>query len=122
MTAPDVLCATIACLIVAGGGLVWVAQRPHFALRAIEVEEDQQAEGQRGGDPGGQVRPQEGDRVRVRDHAVHRGHRVLEHLGEPAAEGFRRDEDAAGLRREFDRRRRTEDRLERVVRRIVGQV
>lgn len=37
MNALAVLCATIAGLIVAGGGLAWVAQRPHFSLRAIEV-------------------------------------------------------------------------------------
>ncbi|MGE5160564.1 MAG: cell division protein FtsQ/DivIB [Betaproteobacteria bacterium] len=37
MNALAVLLATIACLIAAGGGLAWIAQRPHFSLRAIEV-------------------------------------------------------------------------------------
>ncbi len=32
-----VLCATFAALVVLGGALLWVAQRPYFALRAIEV-------------------------------------------------------------------------------------
>jgi cell division protein FtsQ len=31
------LFASVACLIVVGGGLAWIAQRPHFSLRAIEV-------------------------------------------------------------------------------------
>lgn len=33
-----VLCTTFAVLIVVGGALLWVAQRPAFALRAIEVQ------------------------------------------------------------------------------------
>jgi cell division protein FtsQ len=33
-----VLCATFAALIVVGGALLWAAQRPAFALRAIEVQ------------------------------------------------------------------------------------
>lgn len=37
MNALALLCATIAGLIFAGGGLAWLAQRPHFSLRAIEV-------------------------------------------------------------------------------------
>ena len=37
-----VLFASIACLIAVGGGLAWVAQRPHFSLRAIEVHGDLQ--------------------------------------------------------------------------------
>ncbi|MDH5207864.1 MAG: cell division protein FtsQ, partial [Burkholderiaceae bacterium] len=31
------LAATCAGLVVAGGALVWLAQRPYFSLRAIEV-------------------------------------------------------------------------------------
>ena len=37
-----VLLATIACLVATGGGLAWIAQRPHFSLRAIEVRGDLQ--------------------------------------------------------------------------------
>jgi cell division protein FtsQ len=37
MNALAVLFATFAGLIVGGGALLWLAQRPHFALRAIEV-------------------------------------------------------------------------------------
>lgn len=37
-----VLFATIACLIAVAAGLAWIAQRPHFSLRAIEVHGDLQ--------------------------------------------------------------------------------
>lgn len=42
MNSLAVLFATVAGLLVAGGGLFWLAQRPHFALRAIEVHGDLQ--------------------------------------------------------------------------------
>ena len=42
MNGMAVLFATVACLIAAGGGFAWIAQRPHFSLRAIEVRGDLQ--------------------------------------------------------------------------------
>jgi cell division protein FtsQ len=42
MNSLAVLCATLAALIVVGGVLFWIAQRPYFALRAIDVRGDLQ--------------------------------------------------------------------------------
>jgi cell division protein FtsQ len=42
MNSLAVLCATLAALIVVGGALFWLAQRPYFRLRAIDVRGDLQ--------------------------------------------------------------------------------